>query len=141
MPLSSSELDRLAEDQYKDRLITGSVYCGECGYNLKSLPYRHRCPECGNEYNARPLRQTGIFNPHEGDFPFGDLFMFLTCAGSAAFLGYAGIQSRELWTMIGAVIFVGLSLVSLDRSLTRLGRFFKTGSIIRRIQAEEDASR
>jgi len=141
MPMSSGELDRLADDMYKDRRITGSVYCRDCGYNLKSLPYRHRCPECGNEYNARPLTQTGIFSPHEGDFPYGDIFMFLACAGSAVVLGWGAMQTRDWWQLFGGGLFVVLALISLNRTINRLVRFFKTGAIIRRIQAEEDASR
>ena len=63
-----------------------------------------------------------------------------TVAGSAAVLGYGSMQSHDLWPFVGGSIFVVLALVSLNRTLTRLGRFFKTGSIIRRIQAEEDGS-
>ena len=64
MVLSENELDRLADEMYLDRRIAHSVYCGECGYNLRTLPYAGRCPECGGEYNARPLIMKGIFN-HE----------------------------------------------------------------------------
>ena len=63
MPLSSNDLERLSDDIYKNRRITGLVYCGTCGYCLKTLPYVYQCPECGGSYNARPLSMQGIFMP------------------------------------------------------------------------------
>lgn len=94
MSLSSEELAKLAEEIYTDRRITMSTYCGRCGQNLRTLPYVYRCPECGNAYNARPLKQEGVFSADHARFPLGTLFALLvTAAGAALFvatyLGYA----------------------------------------------------
>ena len=79
MVVSHDDLDRLADDIYKNRRISGWIYCGNCGYNLRTLPYVYTCPECGHEYNARPLTMRGIFLPHEASFPLRDLAALLAC--------------------------------------------------------------
>ena len=138
MAISNDELDRIADDMYQDRRITGSVHCAECGYSLKSLPYRYRCPECGQEYNARPLSQKGIFSPHEGDFPYNDIFMTIVGVGTAVVFAWGGLAPRDNWRLGGAGVFVVLTLVWLRRTVIQFGRFLKTGAIIRRIRAEEE---
>ena len=80
MVLGSDELDRLADDIDKDRTITGSIYCGNCGYNLRTLPYAYTCPECGKGYNARPLKMEGVFLPQDTYFPASDTAATLLCA-------------------------------------------------------------
>ena len=139
MGLSSYELDRLADDMYKDRVIRGSVYCGDCGYNLRTLPYVHRCPECGNDYNARPLKLTGIFSPHDTFFPFGDTAAMLLCAVLAAWMIYKGVTPTELQWLIAGGVFAALTLAFAAQAKGRLGRLIKSRTLTRRIaRAEEE---
>ena len=39
MSFTSHELDHMADDIYRNRRITGPIFCEKCGYNLKTLPY------------------------------------------------------------------------------------------------------
>jgi len=98
MSLTSDELQRLSEDIYTDRRITMSTYCGRCGHNLRTLPYVYSCPECGNSYNARPLKLEGIFTPEQVRFPFGNIFgTLITAAGAFLFVATAfGYQTPLL---------------------------------------------
>lgn len=63
MSLNSEELARLADDYFRGIRLAHELHCGECGFNLITQPYSGRCPECGNDYNARPTVMKGIFIP------------------------------------------------------------------------------
>jgi hypothetical protein len=40
--------------------------CTECGYNLRGLPEKHECPECGVRFDLTKVRQTwdSLFPPN-----------------------------------------------------------------------------
>jgi hypothetical protein len=38
------------------------MICGKCGYDLRGLPVRGGCPECGNTYDKNNF--SGIANPN-----------------------------------------------------------------------------
>ena len=83
MVLSNHELDRIAEDIYRDRRIRSSIHCAKCAYNLRTLPYVYSCPECGQPYNARPGSMKGILISKTVGFPVGHalaaaLFLIVT---------------------------------------------------------------
>lgn len=137
MALSSYELERIADDMYKDRVIRGSVYCGHCGYNLHSLPYVYTCPECGNQYNARPLKMDGIFVLHDTYFPASDVAAVLLCAPIVYLLIAGGVNPTDYGRLI---LGAGVGVVALTfavKAYHRLPRFFKARSIARRIALEE----
>jgi len=90
MVIDSDELQRISEEVYNDRIIPTSLYCDQCGYNLRHLPYVHACPECGNAYNARPLKMEGVFWGFGSYFPFGYLAgTVITGLIAAAMVWYA----------------------------------------------------
>jgi len=95
MGLSNEELQRMSEDEFTDRHITSkSLFCGGCGYSLKSLPYVYNCPECGNAYNARPRSMSGIFLATEGGrFPLGDIVTSLFCLVIALVMAWSAMAS------------------------------------------------
>ncbi|HUU84893.1 MAG TPA: hypothetical protein VM243_15445, partial [Phycisphaerae bacterium] len=104
MALSRLELERLAEDILADRVIIGNTYCGRCGYNLRTRPYSGRCPECGGQYNARPLRMQGVFDARLVVFPASDIFAALFTLGLGAWMILSGIQPMSEWHLFwGAV--------------------------------------
>jgi predicted RNA-binding Zn-ribbon protein involved in translation (DUF1610 family) len=41
----------------KDVLANHFQICTHCGYTLSGLPTKHRCPECGVEYDSSQLRE------------------------------------------------------------------------------------
>lgn len=137
MPLDSGELDRLADDTYKNRNITGFIYCGRCGYNLHSLPYVYTCPECGNQYNARPLAMVGIFTPHDANLPFSELAGMILCLVVGGGLIWSGVTNPGTWQLVAGVAIGILALVLGYQAYGRLKRFFNTLRIARQIEAEE----
>ena len=137
MGLSGYELDRLADDIYKDRKITGSVYCGTCGYNLHTLPYVYTCPECGNPYNARPLLMRGIFTPHEIEFPFRDIAASLACAACTIFLAAGALRPVDVIRLGLAIVCAAFTVTFVWQAYFRLERYFKSVAIARRIAADE----
>lgn len=138
MVIGSDELDRIADDIYTDRLITTSVYCGGCGYNLRTLPYVYTCPECGNKYNARPRKMKGIFNPHAVSFPVRDVLLTFGSAFGALVFGSAGVRAPNVASALFAGFFAIMAALSAREAYVGLGRFIKAFSIIRRIEAEEE---
>lgn len=138
MGLGSDELERLADDIYKDRIITGWVYCGNCGYNLHSLPYAYTCPECGNEYNARPLAMKGIFAPHNTFFPTSDIAATLLCGAVTIALIISLVNRVEDWKFFVAVVFGVFTAVFALQGYRRLARYLKTRMIARHIAMEEE---
>jgi hypothetical protein len=139
MAISSDELERLASDTYKDRLIPGTLYCADCGYNLRTLPYVHICPECGNPYDARPLAMTGIFAPQDIELPFRDMLAALACGASAFILGYGAFSPPDLFRLLLGLFFAVLAVVFFWQSCARFSRSFKAIAIARRIAQEEEA--
>ncbi len=137
MPLDIGELDRLADDTYKNRVITGFIYCGHCGYNLHSLPYVYTCPECGQQYNARPLVMKGIFSPHNAQLPVSEIAGMLLCLTVAVGLIWSGVKgSGTVRIIAGAAIgILGITLGS--KAYQRTMQYFKTMGIARRIEAED----
>ncbi len=112
--------------------IDYSIYCGACGYNLRTLPWVGRCPECGNEYIARPTRRKGTFLPQELVFPWGDLFtafaFLLLAAGSVSTLLLQRPLSRLVIGMaVVAWVAAGYSTHVAWRNLARYVRFRNVG--------------
>lgn len=138
MTLSGSELDRIADDMYKDRRITSSVYCGKCGYNLRTLPYIYACPECGQEYNARPLKMKGIFAPQEADIPFGDFASAILCAVTAFFIARYGFEPINVYRLVLGGVFVVFALIFWNRAYVRFLEYLKVRKVARRIAMEEN---
>ena len=137
--LTSYDLEKLADDIYKDRIITGSTYCGNCGYNLRTLPYIYTCPECGTHYNARPLKMTGIFNRTDLYFPLSELCAAALSAVFAALLIRGAVLSNEYFYFVYGLMFVGIMIAFGARAYIRLCCFVKARSIARRIAAQERA--
>lgn len=137
---TEAELGQRATDQYRDRLISGSIFCGKCGYCLRTLPYVYTCPECGNEYNARPLSQDGVFKPYEALFPFGDLLALIVCLPVAAVLLGWGIRAWLLVVVVFGVLYTGLAILFAVRFWQRIGMFIRAKSIARRIRMEEGSA-
>ena len=138
MALSRAELDRLAEDILADRVIVGNVYCGRCGYNLRTLPYTGRCPECGSNYNARALRMRGIFDSRLVEFPAGDIFAALLTLALGAWLFLTGISPLAQWKLFFGLVALVMGAFFVRSSWTRTARFFFFRGIQRRIEAEDD---
>ena len=151
--VDSSELDRLADDQYLNRRINVPTYCGTCGYNLRTLSYVYTCPECGNSYNARPLHMVNIFLPDQFTFPLGDLisaiifmaigldFAISSDAFAAILLALKGndVGNVVVWGHFGVAFFLlPIGAVFLVKAWRGIARFVRARLIVRRIRADEE---
>lgn len=138
MPLSRADLDRLVDEILADRVIVGNVYCGRCGYNLRTLSYTGRCPECGSDYNARPLKMQGIFDARLVVFPTSDIFAAVLTLALGGWLILTGLRPVAQWRL-----FFGLASLVMGGFFVRLSwtgsvRFFYLRVIARRIERGED---
>lgn len=129
------DLDRLSDDIFKDRRISGSVYCGKCGYNLRTLPYLYQCPECGNDYNARPLVMKGVFLPQQIPVPWIDML----AVGFFGYIAYTyvseSLPAKEYPSLVVGIVAAVLGLIYLAL-LIRKWRTLIAGRILLRRIAE-----
>lgn len=139
MALDQDQLERLADDAYMDRRIGGSVYCERCGYNLRTLPYLYQCPECGQEYNARPLTMKGVYLPFQATVPVLDTLSVVFWAVVGVVLLYTGSRPLNEWLLALGVGSGVLAIIYSHRVWTRFRLVFRAMAIERRIRADEGA--
>ncbi len=139
MSLTSHDIERIADDIYKDRRINSTLYCGRCGYNLRTLPYLYTCPECGNQYNARPPLMKGIFTPHEIMFPFRDYGLTLLGALSTLLLSLGLGSPLDVGRLIMALILGVFTVIFGYLSIGRSMQFIRDSRVAHRIRQEEEA--
>lgn len=138
MGLSGGELERYADQAYGDRTITTSVYCGKCGYNLRTLPYVYRCPECGQKFNARPRTMRGIYAPQTVDIPFGDAASAGFCALAVLVTAWGAFDPLDLWRVGFAVVFAVFTFIFLSRTYDRFLVLLNARRIAKRIAMDDE---
>jgi len=111
---SGSYEDQLSDDVFKDRRISATVFCGKCGYNLRTLPYLYQCPECGNEYNARPLVMKGVFLPQRTPAPWIDML-------AVPFFGYFAYTFISEALPVRAYVHLAVGAIAAALGLVYLG--------------------
>lgn len=138
MVLNTDELERLAEDIMLDRLITGDLYCAECGYNLRTLPRRGRCPECGSDYNTRTVLLEGVFAAGMLEFPASEVFGAALTVGLAGLFMAWGIRPVVAWRLMFAAVFALLAVFYLGPAWKSLARYARFRGIVRRIKRGDE---
>jgi hypothetical protein len=138
MTLNSQELERLEDQLWAGERIYHSLYCGECGYNLRTLPYTGLCPECGGRYNARPLKMEGIFLPQNMELPVLDVLMLGIAVTFSILFIRDSINPYDSARMFIGVVGLILSLVFGHRAWSKFSRFLKFRSILKQIESAED---
>ena len=88
-----------------ERTITENVYCAQCGYNLRTLFWIGRCPECNSEYNSRPLHMKGIYTEQAAAFPWGVVLCLILCWGFVLVLFPYGFRPTDEWRLFFVVAF------------------------------------
>lgn len=139
MSLTSDELVRLGEDILTDRFISSDLYCAECAYNLRTLPYRGRCPECGSDYNARQLWMDGIFTAGMLKFPTDDYLGIVFTFAPGVLLLASGINPVVEWRVMFGAVFLIIGALFIRAAWKHTGRYLHFRGIMRRIgQSEAD---
>ncbi len=143
--LSHDDLDRLVE-QSGDGVIKRSMYCARCGYNLRSLPYRYNCPECGNSYRARAIRRKGIFLEDESYFPTSECFyalvsgllgggLFAVCISQWSVLGLR-VRFVVPGLLLAGAFLTMLSLVNARQAFRLYLEYRSRHQVIKSVQAQ-----
>ena len=118
--------------------IGHSLHCNKCGYNLHSLPYMGRCPECGQEYDAKATKMKGIFRDEEVELPIGDALGFLLFAVFTVCLIAASLRPFESGMLFIGLITAVLMLVFAARGYAKLETFLSFHRVARRIRKRDD---
>lgn len=138
MALTPDELERMAEESegLGVSLIRQTVHCGHCGYNLKSLPVVHQCPECGHSYSAHPGRMRGIYKPGDESFPTGRIATALLCAVIACALLGGGLLFKEPISLTFAFLFFGVTAILVYKVVADIQTYSRDRMIRARITEE-----
>ena len=137
MPLSEQDRERLADDIYSDRRITVSLYCSKCGYDLRTLPHIHQCPECGQEYNARALSMKGIFLPQYAELPIREIVVVAVCGFGAVIMLGSGMNPPDIWRLLFGLTLGACCDMELGTAWQKVRDFRKARAIRRKIEREE----
>lgn len=129
----------MEDELWASERIHHTLYCGTCGYNLRTLPYTGLCPECGQRYNARPLKMEGIFLPQNMELPVLDvLAMGIGLFFSAMFIGDS-IAPYDSGRMFIGIVALTLTLLYAHRSWSKIAVYMKSRAILKEIEsADED---
>jgi len=138
MSIGSRDVERIAESADADRKILHSLYCANCGFNLRYRKFVDRCPECNSPYNARPTVLMGIFRPDDAVFPGRDIPLILIALGLGAWILAGAFRPVNDWLIL---IGGGLAAVGLRYSWMKFGeirRFYRCWCVRQRIKREEE---
>lgn len=138
MAIERDKLRHMLEEEGAENVISSTLYCDKCGYQLRMLPYIGRCPECGNSYNARGLKMEGIFLPQQAEFPGSDILAGLASAGLVAWLAAGLVQRFDLWALLFAALFGYMAVVFLRQSWARLKRFVRGQRLTDKLLSGDD---
>ncbi|MCP4248578.1 MAG: hypothetical protein GY778_16130 [bacterium] len=138
MGLSRFELERLADDILHDRAISSDLYCAGCGYNLRSLPYVGRCPECGSEYNGRHIWMESIFTADMLDFPIGDFAAGFLALTFGFWLTASGIHPYVDWRLFFGLAALILGILFARSAWRRTARYLHFRGIAKRIEKDDE---
>jgi hypothetical protein len=124
LPGQNSTMARTGRELEQARGIDRDVFCAQCAYNLRTRPSVGRCPDCGGEYDCRPMRFKGILMPADLKFPFGNffwagisgvlgLFLLMAAVNEGAYLGILAGPAHcllcavlcRLWGAWGVAVF------------------------------------
>ena len=128
------KMSRLIEKE--PNALTG--HCAECGYNLRTLPRRGRCPECGSQYNTRTVVLDGVFTAGMLEFPAGNLLgTALATILLVLFIAW-GLRPVVVWRLGFALIFGVLGALYVRSTWKRLGRYLRFRGIVQRINQDAE---
>ena len=136
--VGSDEMERFADQILADRRISHSVYCGRCGYNLRMATYAGRCPECGNEYNARPTIMKGIFWPYDVQFPMSDILTASMCLLFGGWMIRGGVNPVNDWVLLGGGFLSAMGLFYLRGAYRKMKRYIQYRRVAKYIRQEEE---
>jgi hypothetical protein len=124
-------MGKIEQDILYDRGMQYDVYCGKCAYNLRTRPRLGVCPECGNEYDARPLHMEGILLPKNISLPVRQFIGMLFCVSVTLLALYSGLVEGVTWAYVPAVAFFALAIMYAYNSVVRSVSYFRHRALMR----------
>lgn len=121
-----------------ERTLSYSVFCDRCGYNLRRLPYVGQCPECGNAYNARPLKLKGIYHAFDLKFPLSDIIVAIGCVSLGVVMIYRSLDSPVGWRIISGSTLVLVGSLFTSTAYADATRYLRFRRIVRRAELDEE---
>lgn len=135
--LTQYDLERMAEEMGLDRSIGADLFCSPCGYSLRGLPYRGRCPECGSDYDAKSLWKEGVISAGCIKPPFGDYFQTGLLMIAAVLPVVRSISSSSLFLLVVGAVLFACTLVCARRAWIKTVRFIHIRRMVRQIEDEQ----
>lgn len=118
------------------RMIADNLFCGNCGYNLRTRPTIGICPECGHEYDARPVSMQGILLDDDISFPFAELAGMLALSGLGLGALYAAVYRGVEWMYVPGGMFTLLGVIYVGQTFRKTARYLHHRRLLH--DAEDD---
>jgi hypothetical protein len=135
-------MSKIGEELFRQRGIDRDMFCAKCGYNLRTRPRIGRCPECGNDYDARPLGTYGILQAESVTFPFDLCLATGVCGIIAACCLVHALLEQKWWSYLIEVTFIVIFVGLFRATRRRIGEFIRHRSAVShaRRQSEDHES-
>ena len=112
-------------------VLETDLFCGKCGYNLRTLSIFGRCPECGNEYDARPIRMEGLLLGQDIGFPFEEILGAVLCGLVGVPILLHGTMDMGRGWYAAAAPFVIMLVAFVYGVIRKLGKLLCYRSLVR----------
>ena len=116
--------------------IDWPAYCANCGYNLRTLHVIGRCPECGTEYNARPLEMINVRSPYGTTLPWGHIWYCAICALITLTLVHWMLDTFYVMALVFAATFAVGTIVFGRLAARDIGHHLQAQRILRQMDDE-----
>ena len=127
-------MGKIGQELISERGIDRDLFCECCGYNLRTLRLIGRCPECGGEYDTRPMNVRGILSVKDLTVP-GDLIGALIVSGSLAYLILSvAVRYTILWAHLLGFPFALLFCFLFVAVFRRMLRMVRHRALLRRAE-------
>lgn len=130
--------ERFEEELHSDGRIHHSVHCANCGYSLRLQRYTGRCPECGKEYNARPLHMRNIFQADSDPFPVFGVSVVVSWTALTVWMIVGALTSRNSGLLFFGLIFLVMCGFMGAVELRKVRKTLHAYRISRRVAESED---
>lgn len=111
--------------------IPSDLFCAKCGYNLRTRPIISRCPECGNDYDARPVKMTGILRDEDVQFPMAAWGLFLLCGAMGGGFIYGWAKLNMAWNLAPAIVLLLMTIAFAIVAIVKTRKFFRHYALLR----------
>lgn len=128
---------RVGEDLHHDRGIQFNIFCAKCGYNLRTRPTIGRCPECGNEYDARSDKLVGILLGNTHELLPTELGLMVISGAVGIWSLYWAVEEHTLWLCFPGIGFTAMCVAFGWYGVRKMVVAVRTRALLKRARREE----